>query len=160
MQKMIHEKYWKELELVLPSNKFDMSRLKKAYVFADNAHITDKRKSGEPYIMHPAAVAKIVYDQELDEDCIIAAFLHDTVEDTDTSIEEVESRFTPSVATLVDSLSHFTEALNSNDIKDVKTLRKILFSMSKDFRTVCIKIADRLHNISTLQYMPKDKQIP
>ncbi|CAA6813512.1 MAG: GTP pyrophosphokinase [uncultured Campylobacterales bacterium] len=154
-----YEHYLTSLIKHIKDKKLDTKRIKKAFYYAGEAHSKQYRQSGEPYIMHPTAVAKIVYDQGLDEDCIISALLHDTVEDTEATIEQVKEIFLPSVASLVDSLSHFTETLNSNDIKDVKTLRKILFSMSQDFRTVYIKIADRLHNMSTLEHMPRDKQI-
>ncbi|CAA6800110.1 MAG: GTP pyrophosphokinase (EC, (p)ppGpp synthetase II / Guanosine-3',5'-bis(diphosphate) 3'-pyrophosphohydrolase (EC [uncultured Campylobacterales bacterium] len=137
----------------------NLERIKKAFYFAGEAHAEQYRQSGEPYIMHPVAVARIVVAQGLGEESIIAALLHDTVEDTDVSLEQVIDIFGNDIATIVDSLSHFDETLQANDNKDVKTLRKILFSMSKDFRTVYIKIADRLHNMSTLEHMPVDKQI-
>ncbi|CAA6803230.1 MAG: GTP pyrophosphokinase (EC, (p)ppGpp synthetase II / Guanosine-3',5'-bis(diphosphate) 3'-pyrophosphohydrolase (EC [uncultured Campylobacterales bacterium] len=154
------EHYFNDLKNdLLTRPDIDIKLIKKAFYFAGEAHSSQYRRSGEPYIMHPTSVARIVVAQGLGEESIIAALLHDTVEDTPTPLQAVIDTFGKDVAFLVDSLSHFDETLQTHDQKDVKTLRKILFSMSKDFRTVYIKIADRLHNMSTLQHMKPEKQI-
>ncbi|CAA6803769.1 MAG: Bifunctional (P)ppGpp synthetase/guanosine-3',5'-bis(Diphosphate) 3'-pyrophosphohydrolase [uncultured Campylobacterales bacterium] len=160
MQTSQWEHYFNSLKTTLETNpNIDIDLIQKAFYFAGDAHSAQYRRSGEPYIMHPTAVAKIVAEQGLGIESIIAAFLHDTVEDTKVSLQDIIDTFGKDVAFLVDSLSHFDNTLKTTDKKDVQTLRKILFSMSKDFRTVYIKIADRLHNMSTLKHMPPEKQI-
>ncbi|CAA6803732.1 MAG: Bifunctional (P)ppGpp synthetase/guanosine-3',5'-bis(Diphosphate) 3'-pyrophosphohydrolase [uncultured Campylobacterales bacterium] len=160
MQTSQWEHYFNSLKTILKNKpNIDIDLIQKAFYFAGDAHSSQYRRSGEPYIMHPTAVAKIVAEQGLGIESIIAALLHDTVEDTKVTLQDIVDTFGEDVGFLVDSLSHFDNTLNKTDKRDVQTLRKILFSMSKDFRTVYIKIADRLHNMSTLKHMPPEKQI-
>ena len=132
--------------------------IQEAYIFARDAHKGQKRKSGEDYIMHPAAVAELVCDIGGDEESIIAALLHDVVEDTSITLKIVESKFKSKVVYLVDGLTKLNK-ISKNQKKNVQYLRKIFFAMSGDLRVVIIKLLDHLHNMKTLGAMPPEKQI-
>ena len=138
----------------------DISLIEKAYKVAHEAHKDQKRKSGEPYIIHPLCVAIILADLELDKETIVAGLLHDAVEDTWMTYEEVEKEFGSEVALLVDGVTKLGQLSYSKDKVEVQAenLRKMFLAMAKDIRVILIKLADRLHNMRTLQYMRPEKQ--
>ena len=149
----------------------DLDLIKKAYNFAKELHKDQKRKSGEPYIIHPLSVAMILAKMNMDESTIAAALLHDTVEDTNTTLEDLSKEFSPEIAMLVDGVTKLSAfsvpneqnlakgtAFKSRADRQAENLRKIFISMAKDIRVILIKFADRLHNMRTLTFMRKDKQ--
>lgn len=138
----------------------DISMVEKAYNIAHNAHKEQKRKSGEPYIIHPLCVAIILADLELDKETIVAGILHDVVEDTVMTIAEITDQFGSEVALLVDGVTKLTQLSWSMDKVEIQAenLRKMFLAMAKDIRVILIKLADRLHNMRTLQYMTPEKQ--
>ena len=137
----------------------DTKRLFDAFSFADNAHSGQLRKSGEPYIIHPLAVADIVADLELDTDSIIAALLHDVIEDTGATHEDISKRFGENVALLVEGVTKLTRVqYTSKEEEQMENLRKMLMAMAKDIRVILIKVCDRLHNMRTLEYQSPKKQ--
>jgi guanosine-3',5'-bis(diphosphate) 3'-pyrophosphohydrolase len=133
----------------------DEALLNRAYVFSVNAHGTQKRASGDPYFSHPIEVAGILTELHLDDETIATAILHDTVEDTVATIEEIEKLFGPAVARLVDGVTKLSkiEAQTENE-RAAENLRKFLLAMSDDIRVLLVKLADRLHNMRTLHYIP------
>ena len=151
-------------ELIASVKKYhpstDISMIQKAYEVAREAHKDQKRKSGEPYIIHPLCVAIILADLELDKETIVAGLLHDAVEDTWMTSEEVEKEFGPEVALLVDGVTKLGQLSYSADKVELQAenLRKMFLAMAKDIRVILIKLADRLHNMRTLQYMRPEKQ--
>lgn len=138
----------------------DLSMIERAYQIARDAHKDQKRKSGEPYIIHPLCVAIILADLELDKESIIAGILHDVVEDTVLTEEEIAQIFGKEVALLVDGVTKLTQLNWSADKVEMQAenLRKMFLAMAKDIRVILIKLADRLHNMRTLQYMRPEKQ--
>ena len=138
----------------------DISMIERAYQVAKNAHEGQLRKSGEPYIIHPLCVAIILADLELDKETIVAGILHDAVEDTIMTTEEITEQFGAEVALLVDGVTKLGHLSYSADKVEVQAenLRKMFLAMAKDIRVILIKLADRLHNMRTLQYMPPHKQ--
>ncbi|MBW8324544.1 MAG: RelA/SpoT family protein [Prolixibacteraceae bacterium] len=136
-------------------------RIQKAFEFANNAHAGVKRKSGEPYIIHPLAVAKIVVEEiGLSATSIISALLHDVVEDTDYTLEDISNLFGEKVASIVDGLTKLSEEFTpQHDSKQANNFRKMLMTLSDDVRVILIKLADRLHNMRTLDSMPPHKQL-
>ncbi len=133
--------------------------LRGAYELADAAHDGQKRASGEHYIEHPIAVARILADMEMDRQTIAAALLHDVVEDTVVTSEEVAARFGPEVAQLVDGVTKLTQIpYQSKEDAQVENLRKMFMAMAKDIRVIIVKLADRLHNMRTLGHVPEAKQ--
>lgn len=138
----------------------DISMIEKAYNIAKNAHEGQFRKSGEPYIIHPLCVAIILADLELDKETIVAGLLHDAVEDTIMTTEEIEGEFGSEVALLVDGVTKLGQLSYSADKVELQAenLRKMFLAMAKDIRVILIKLADRLHNMRTLQYMRPEKQ--
>ena len=138
----------------------DLEVIQRAYECADEKHKNQLRKSGEPYIIHPLAVAEIVAEIGLDTDAITAALLHDCLEDTDASFEEISRMFGETVANLVEGVTKLTRVQYSTmEEQQMENLRKMFMAMSKDIRVILIKIADRLHNTRTLQYQTPAKQI-
>ena len=138
----------------------DLEVIQRAYEYADEKHKNQLRKSGEPYIIHPLAVAEIVAEIGLDTDAITAALLHDCLEDTDASFEEISRMFGETVANLVEGVTKLTRVQYSTmEEQQMENLRKMFMAMSKDIRVILIKIADRLHNTRTLQYQTPAKQI-
>ena len=138
----------------------DMALVDRAVAYANDKHRQQKRKDGSPYIIHPLAVAQIVTEMGLDMDAILGALLHDCIEDTDASHEEIEKLFGPTVAELVEGVTKLTRAnFSSTEQAQMENLRKMFMAMSKDIRVVLIKIADRLHNMRTMQYQTPEKQI-
>lgn len=131
----------------------------KAFETAREAHVNQTRRSGEGYINHPVAVAKIVADIGLDETTVVAALLHDAVEDTEVTLEDVEREFGPDVARIVDGVTKLDRLqFDSKEAQQAATMRKMLVAMAKDLRVLIIKLADRLHNMRTIAAMPVDKQ--
>ncbi len=151
-------------ELITSIKKYhpstDITLIQKAYETAREAHKDQKRKSGEPYIIHPLCVAIILADLELDKETIVAGLLHDAVEDTWMTCEEIEKEFGPEVALLVDGVTKIGQLSYSKDKVEMQaeSLRKMFLAMAKDIRVILIKLADRLHNMRTLQYMIPAKQ--
>jgi guanosine-3',5'-bis(diphosphate) 3'-pyrophosphohydrolase len=138
----------------------DRDRVLEAFVFACDHHADQRRKSGEDFITHPVGVAKICAGMRLDTATLCAALLHDTVEDTSASLEEVESEFGEEVAGLVDGVTKLTGiTFQSRDEAQAENYRKMMVAMATDIRVILIKLADRLHNMRTLGAMPKQKQI-
>ena len=139
----------------------DISLIQKAYDSAYRAHEGQKRKSGEPYIIHPLCVAIILADLELDKETIVAGLLHDAVEDTWMTVEEVTKEFSQEVALLVDGVTKLGQLSYSADKLELQAenLRKMFLAMAKDIRVILIKLADRLHNMRTLKYMTPKKQL-
>lgn len=139
----------------------DISLIEKAYRAAREAHGEQVRKSGEPYIIHPLSVALILADLEMDKETIAAALLHDAVEDTGVTSEDVRRDFGSEVELLVDGVTKLGQIDYSMDKmeRQAENLRKMFLAMAKDIRVILIKLADRLHNMRTLQYMPRHKQI-
>ena len=151
-------------ELITSVKKYhpstDITMIQKAYEVAKEAHKDQKRKSGEPYIIHPLCVGIILADLELDKETIVAGLLHDSVEDTWMTYEEVEKEFGSEVALLVDGVTKLGQLNYSKDKVELQAenLRKMFLAMAKDIRVILIKLADRLHNMRTLQYMRPEKQ--
>lgn len=142
-------------------NDDQLNKIHAAYMFAAKVHQEQKRRSGEPYINHPVEVANILaHEYRMDEDVICAALLHDTVEDTAATKEDVSQHFGKPVAELVDGVTKLTNIdISSMDEKQALNLRKMFLAMSKDIRVILIKLADRLHNMRTLKSLPRDRQI-
>jgi GTP diphosphokinase / guanosine-3',5'-bis(diphosphate) 3'-diphosphatase len=137
----------------------DIQRLKEAYRLSDNAHLGQIRTSGEPYISHPIAVAEICARWRLDGDALMAALLHDVVEDCGVPLTNIVEQFGSSVAAMVDGLSKLDRAeFASKEVAQAENFRKMLLAMSRDVRVILIKLADRLHNMQTLDAVPRSKQ--
>ncbi|MBO5049367.1 MAG: bifunctional (p)ppGpp synthetase/guanosine-3',5'-bis(diphosphate) 3'-pyrophosphohydrolase [Oscillospiraceae bacterium] len=138
----------------------DMERIDRAVEYARQKHKDQKRKDGSPYIIHPLAVAEIVAEMGLDMEAILGALLHDCIEDTDASFDEISKLFGKTTAELVEGVTKLTRAnFSSSEEQQMENLRKMFMAMSKDIRVVLIKIADRLHNMRTMQYQTPAKQI-
>ena len=138
----------------------DMELIDQAVEYANAKHKFQKRKDGSPYIIHPLAVAEIVTEMGLDSDAVLGALLHDCIEDTDASHEEIARLFGDTVAELVEGVTKLTRAnFSTSEQAQMENLRKMFMAMSKDIRVVLIKIADRLHNMRTMQYQSPEKQI-
>ncbi len=134
----------------------DEALLNRAYVFAMKAHGTQKRHSGDPYFLHPLEVAGILTDMKLDGDTIATALLHDVVEDTVATIDEIHELFGPKVAELVDGVTKLSKIeLQAESVRQAENFRKFLLAMSNDIRVLLVKLADRLHNMRTLSHHPK-----
>ena len=139
----------------------DMSQIRSAYELAREAHKDQKRHSGEPYIIHPLHVAKILAELEMDKESIISGLLHDVVEDTAVTSEQIRAQFGEDVATIVEGVTKLTRLNLGNADKlqlQAENLRKMFLSMSKDIRIIIVKLADRLHNMRTLEYQKAEKQ--
>jgi len=137
----------------------NVERLMSAYEFAERAHAQQKRRDGSPYVTHPVAVAGIVAEMELDDDSLIAALLHDVIEDTGATYQEVAKLFSQQVADLVDGVTKLDKIVYSNkEEEQMENLRKMFMAMAKDIRVILIKLADRLHNMRTIASMPPEKQ--
>lgn len=155
---VLHDRLIKAIRQYHPST--DLSMVEKAYHLAYKAHEGQKRKSGEPYIIHPLCVGIILAELELDKETIAAGILHDVVEDTDYTLEDITREFNEEVALLVDGVTKLGQLSYSHDKMDIQAenLRKMFLAMAKDIRVILIKLADRLHNMRTLQYMKPEKQ--
>ena len=148
------------VEKIRASEKpYDLEKITQAYKVAEKAHEGQLRTSGDPYITHPLAVAAILLDYCMDTDTICAALLHDTVEDTDVTLDELRKKFGEDVALMVDGVTKIgLVPLVSKEEQQAENIRKILMAMSKDIRVIIIKLADRLHNMRTLAARPPEKQ--
>lgn len=140
-------------------NSEEIALVEKAYAYAQKAHQNQVRISGEPYIIHPLAVAQILASLELDAPTLAAGFLHDVVEDTQITLEEIEKVFGPEIALVVDGVTKLNKIdFRSKEEQQVENLRKMFLAMAKDIRVIMIKLADRLHNMRTLKHQPEYKQ--
>lgn len=138
---------------------YDIQKIERAYQVADNAHGGQVRKSGDPYISHPVSVAIILVGMGMDTDCICAALLHDVVEDTAVSLDELRKSFGEDVAIMVSGVTKLTNMpLSTKEEQQAENIRKMLLAMNEDIRVILIKLADRLHNMRTMQYQSPDKQ--
>ncbi len=137
----------------------DMERICGAYEYARAAHGEQRRKDGSLYITHPLATAKIIAEMGLDEESIMAGLLHDVIEDTGVTHEEVAKRFGSDVAEIVEGVTKLSRIpFSSKEEEQMENLRKMLLAMAKDIRVILIKIADRLHNMRTMEYQSAEKQ--
>ena len=153
-----YESLQKTMERYMPGA--DMDLVNRAVEYARDKHKEQKRKDGSPYIIHPLAVAEIVAEMGLDMDAILGALLHDCIEDTDASFDDIAKKFGQVTAELVEGVTKLTRAnFSSSEEQQMENLRKMFMAMSKDIRVVLIKIADRLHNMRTMQYQTPAKQI-
>ena len=163
-ERLIKEK-WDDLlesctKAKICKNDEDWELIKRAFFLAKEAHGEVRRRSGEPYLLHPIAVAKIVVDEiGLGVKSVAAALLHDVVEDTEYTIEDMEHTFGPKIAEMVDGLTKMSGVFNADTSEQAEYFRKVLLTLSNDVRVILIKIADRLHNMRTLGSMPVNKQI-
>jgi len=133
--------------------------INRAFVIAEIAHQNQKRRSGDPYISHPLEVAKILTEYRLDDSTIITALLHDTIEDTKLTLKEVRGEFGDEIARLVDGLTKIGKLdLFTKEAEQAENFRKLILAMSNDVRVLIVKLADRLHNMRTINYLPHDKQ--
>ena len=141
------------------SPKVDIKEVVRAYQTAEAAHAGQTRRSGEPYIIHPVGVAEILAELGMDTPTIVAALLHDVVEDTGLTLEDVAAEFGDEAAALVDGVTKLDRiSVSSKEEQQAESLRKMLIAMASDFRVLVIKLADRLHNMRTLHHLPRDKQ--
>lgn len=148
----------KDIHSIRP--QFPLGPIEKAFNFSAQLHKNQVRKSGEPYIVHPVEVVRILLDLHLDLPSLVAGLLHDTVEDTAVEISEVENQFGKEVAFLVDGVTKLSKlSFKSTHMAQAENFRKMIMAMGKDIRVILIKIADRLHNMRTLQHMSPEKQI-
>ena len=160
-EKMINEAFQDVLDGYLRSNhRKKVEIIKRAYEFAKNAHKGIRRRSGEPYILHPIAVAKIVSQEiGLGSTSICSALLHDVVEDTEYTVEDIEINFGKKIASIVDGLTKISGGIFGDKASaQAENFRKLLLTMADDIRVILIKMADRLHNMRTLSSMLPNKQ--
>ena len=157
---LAHERYAElERHMIEANPAADTARIRAAFEYANDHHGPQLRKSGEPYIIHPIAVAEIINELELDQDSIVAALLHDCIEDTDSTHDEIARLFGPQVADLVEGVTKLTRMqYTSREDEQMENLRKMFVAMAKDVRVILIKLCDRLHNMRTLQYQSDKKQ--
>ena len=156
------EDCWKSLEAKIRSGNItmDMGRVRDAYEYAVKLHEGQKRRDGSPYVTHCVATAEIIAEQGLDEDSIVAALLHDVIEDTPATYDDVKRQFGSTVADIVEGVTKLTRVqYTSHEEEQAENLRKMLIAMAKDIRVILIKIADRLHNMRTMDYQSKEKQL-
>lgn len=156
-----HYQDYSELEHILETsnNNCDMEKIRSAYSFAERCHGDQRRVSGIPYILHPTSVACIVAELGMDTDTICGALLHDTVEDTYVTLEEVGRRFGADVAKLIDGVTKISKIpYSSREEQQAENIRKMLIAMADDIRVIIIKLADRLHNMRTMDCMPEQKR--
>ncbi|MBR1563632.1 MAG: bifunctional (p)ppGpp synthetase/guanosine-3',5'-bis(diphosphate) 3'-pyrophosphohydrolase, partial [Ruminococcus sp.] len=148
------------LQKILDDDKqYDLSKIVSAYELAEHYHHEQKRESGEPYITHPLAVAYILLELGMDTDTICAALLHDVVEDTDCTLDEIRKKFGTDVEMLVNGVTKLGKVeIFTKEEQKAENIRKILLAMSEDIRVIIIKLADRLHNMRTLNYCREQKR--
>ena len=155
------EQCYRDLEKKIEEThlQVDVARIRTAFELAAAAHAGQKRKDGSPYVTHTVAAAEIIVEMGLDEDSIVAALLHDTIEDTDITHEDIQKQFGPSVADIVEGVTKLTRVnYTSREDEQMENTRKMLLAMSKDIRVILIKLADRLHNMRTMDYQSPEKQ--
>lgn len=146
-------------EKVKANKLYNADLIKKAYNLAYEAHKNQRRRSGEPYIMHPVAVAKILFKLGMDNECIVGALLHDVVEDTEYDLDYIKAEFGDEVALLVDGVTKLGQIpLSTREEVQAENIRKMFIAMNEDIRVIIIKLCDRLHNMRTLEHMPPHKQ--
>lgn len=146
-------------KILTDDRQYDLNKIISAYEFAAKAHEGQTRSSGQPYITHPLAVAFTLLELGMDTDTICAALLHDVVEDTDATLDDLKKRFGQDVALLVDGVTKLSKIpTSSKEEQQAENIRKILLAMSQDIRVMIIKLSDRLHNMRTLKYRPREKQ--
>lgn len=146
-------------EEVKKNPQYDCEKIEKAYNLAHDAHKNQRRRSGEPYIMHPVAVAKILFNLGMDNECIIGALLHDVVEDTEYNIDYIKKEFGDEVALLVDGVTKLGQIpLSTREEVQAENIRKMFIAMNEDIRVIIIKLCDRLHNMRTAKFWPEYKQ--
>ncbi|MCI8497294.1 MAG: HD domain-containing protein, partial [Clostridiales bacterium] len=139
--------------------QYDRELIEKAYRCAEEAHAGQLRSSGEPYLIHPVAVASILVDLGMDTESIAAALLHDVVEDTAIELTQIAGEFGEEIAALVDGVTKLGRVpYTSREEQQAENVRKMLLAMSQDIRVIIIKLADRLHNMRTLKFLPEQKQ--
>ncbi len=137
----------------------DRGRILAAAAWADELHVDQKRASGEPYLVHPLGVAEILIDNKLDADTVAAALLHDSIEDTTANRDDIANRFGADVALMVDGVTKIADLSAKNKtLAEAESIRKMLFAMVQDIRVILIKLADKLHNMRTLQFLPPERQ--
>jgi GTP pyrophosphokinase len=137
----------------------EVNQLKKAYVFAARAHKGQTRRSGEPYLSHPLEVANMLADMKLDSTTLLAGLLHDVLEDTDVTAVDLRENFGQEVADLVEGVTKMSRVQEASpEVRQAETIRKIILTMINDLRVIFIKLADRIHNLKTLKFLPEDKQ--
>ena len=142
------------------NKKSDLKLIRRAYDFAKEKHGDQLRKSGEPYIIHPVQVAYILANLELDDATICAALLHDVAEDTEVTIQDIAREFSPEIAEMVDGVTKLGNLkYTSAEEQQVENYRKMFLAMGKDIRVILIKLADRLHNMRTLKFLRRERQI-
>ena len=148
------------LEAIAASGRpYDMEMIDKAYRLAKEAHGDQKRKSGDPYISHPIAAAIILVELGMDSECVSAGLLHDVVEDTNVKLSDIEKQFNPSVAHLIDGVTKLGKIpYYTREEEQAENIRKMLIAMADDIRVIIIKLADRLHNMRTIEFMSPQKQ--
>ena len=153
---------FEKLESKIKSGNISMNidRIRAAYECAKKAHASQKRRDGSPYVSHSVATAEIILEQGMDEDSVIAALLHDVIEDTELTYEDVKKQFGAPVAGIVEGVTKLTRVqYTSHEEEQAENLRKMLIAMAKDIRVIIIKIADRLHNMRTLEFQTEEKQL-
>ena len=160
-EEIIEQGYRELADTILEHNPgVDLGRVRAAFELADRAHSGQKRKAGTPYVTHCVAAAQICAEMGLDEDSIVAALLHDCIEDTKASFENIEQQFGADVARLVDGVTKLDGIeFRTKDEQKAESLRKMFFAMAKDIRVVIIKLADRLHNMRTLKFCKEEKRV-
>lgn len=161
MELVVQITTFEELQKVISESgkEYDLSRIRHAYELADEKHRDQRRRSGEPYIIHPLSVAAILVGLGMDTESVMAGLLHDVVEDTDCTTEELTRRFGKEVALLVDGVTKLGKIpFSSREEEQAENLRKMLMAMAEDIRVIIIKFADRMHNLATLNYVMPQKQ--
>lgn len=154
-----NDHFYEFFEEIKNNPQYDSDKIEKAYKLAREAHKNQRRRSGEPYIMHPVAVAKILFGIGMDNECIIGAFLHDVVEDTEYDLDYIRKEFGDDVALLVDGVTKLGQIpLSTREEVQAENIRKMFIAMNQDVRVIIIKLSDRLHNMRTLEHMPPYKQ--
>ena len=153
---MIYEKFIWSVKKNYPKNQ---DKIFEAYQFATDAHEGIVRKSGEPYIIHPISVAQILIDNNMDYSTIIAALLHDVVEDTEISLKTIEKKFGKTVAKLVDGVTKIASLSKTDKLNENDSIKRLLLAMGEDVRVIFIKLADRLHNMRTIEFLARHRQI-
>ena len=154
-----NDHFYEFFEQIKANPQYDSAKIEKAYLLAHDAHKNQFRRSGEPYIMHPVAVAKILFELGMDNESIIGALLHDVVEDTEYNLDYIRKEFGDDVALLVDGVTKLGQIpLSTREEVQAENIRKMFIAMNQDVRVIIIKLADRLHNMRTLEHMPPYKQ--
>ncbi|MFI3206904.1 MAG: HD domain-containing protein, partial [Clostridia bacterium] len=134
--------------------QYDTALIEKAFLLADKSHKNQLRKSGEPYIIHPLSVSATLVEMGMDTPSIVAGLLHDVVEDTDVTLQEIHKEFGPDVEKLIDGLTKISKIeYSTREEMQAENIRKMLMAMAEDIRVIIVKFADRMHNLSTLEYV-------